>query len=238
MIDELLKDTAHRPWELPGGSWQYYQEWNNAVFLHWKLPSTVLRPLIPEGLELDDFEGQSWISLVAFTMEKIRPAYLPSWSFISDFHEINLRTYVIHDHKPGVFFLNIEAEKSLSAWISRKLSGLPYEKSKITRLPGSYQSVNTRKGFNLDATFEIGKQITTKTPLERWLTERYSLYLEKNKQLFRYDIHHKEWALNEIKINKLSCQYQLAGFQFSNAAPDLVQYSAGVQVLAWNKKQV
>jgi uncharacterized protein YqjF (DUF2071 family) len=81
---------------------------------------------------------------------KIRPKKLPAVKFISDFHEINLRTYIDNDNKKGVYFLNIEAEKHLSAFIARNLSGLPYEKSIIQRRDKIYSSKNSIKNFALE----------------------------------------------------------------------------------------
>ena len=70
--DNILNITNHRPWEIPRGSWKFYQEWNNAVFLHWQVELAELKKFVPRELEIDLFEGKPWISLVAFTMEKIR----------------------------------------------------------------------------------------------------------------------------------------------------------------------
>jgi len=116
---EILRFVNHRPWELPKGNWAYYQEWNEAVFLHIKVPYEALRPCVPERLTIDRFEGDCYVSVVAFTMERIQTKYLPALSFISDFHEINVRTYVTLGNKKGVYFLSIEAQKRLSAWISK-----------------------------------------------------------------------------------------------------------------------
>src|SRR3978361_939257 len=118
-ISNILSTTSHRPFELPIGKWKYYQEWNNTLFLHWAIPFDILRKHVPEGLNIDSYNGKYYISLVAFTMQKIRPKYLPSVSFISDFHEINLRTYVDSGSKKGVYFLNIEAEKYLSVFVAK-----------------------------------------------------------------------------------------------------------------------
>lgn len=237
-INEILNKTSHRPWPLPAGKWQYYQEWNHALFFHWKVPYEILSPLIPGRLELDQFEGSYWVSLVPFTMQKIRPRNIPALAFISDFHEINLRTYIINNHKPGVYFLNIEAGKYLSAWIARTLSGLPYGHSDIYRAAGHYESLNTKKGFHLRSVFEIKSELTKKSSLVLWLTERYCLYMQENKRLFRYDIHHQEWPIKAIEIKELSLNYEVQGLDLGNSTPDLVQYSDGVKVLAWGKKEL
>ena len=77
-IADLLQRTAHRPSPLPNGRWSYYQEWNDAVFLHYGVPANAIKDLLPPGLELDTFHGETWVSIVGFTMQRVRPRSLPS----------------------------------------------------------------------------------------------------------------------------------------------------------------
>lgn len=235
---ELLNQTAHRSWDLPSGKWQFYQEWNEALFIHWEIPFELLRSFVPEKLILDNFQGTYFVSLVAFSMQKIRPRNLPSLKFVSDFHEINLRTYIDQNGKKGVYFLNIEAEKQLSAFVARKLSGLPYEKASIKRASEFYRSRNRVKNFRLDAEFDISDPVLQKTELDYWLTERYCLYLDQKDQLFRYDIHHPEWELSKLELKKAEIHYQLNELTLSSNIPFLAHYSKGVSVLSWKKRKL
>jgi hypothetical protein len=241
MTDKILADNQHRPWPIPTGQWQYYQEWNNALFLHWIVPVELIRDLVPAELPIDTFEGKAWVSLVAFTMEKIRPRLLPSLNYISNFHEINLRTYVNYKGKSGVYFLNIEAEKALSTFIARQLSGLPYEKAEIRRFVKgtdySYTSVNKGKNFKFNTDFTLGNKIESKSDLDKWLTERYSLYLKKDNKLYRYQIHHAEWPLHNVAVNKLECNYAIKQMVLNNTPP-LQHYSKGIRVIAWGSEQL
>jgi uncharacterized protein YqjF (DUF2071 family) len=237
-IFNILSDTAHRPFELPIGQWKYYQEWNNALFLHWKIPFDILRRHVPDQLHIDTYDGNCYISLVAFTMQKIRPKYLPAIKFISDFHEVNLRTYIDNGNKKGVYFLNIEAEKHLSVFVARRLSGLPYEKSIINRSDKTYNSKNAIKNFVLDTEFEAKEKLLNKSGLDKWLTERYCLYLKVNEKIFRYHIHHKEWELKNVVIKKLNLDYKIGDLNLLNNRPDLAHYSDGAKVLAWNRHEV
>jgi uncharacterized protein YqjF (DUF2071 family) len=237
VIDDILLNTRHRPFDLPKGNWNYYQEWNNALFLHWKVPFEILRELIPNQLNIDIFEGSSYVSLVAFTMEKIRPRYLPAVSFISNFDEINLRTYVENGGKQGVYFLNIEAAKYLSAFIAQTLSGLPYEKATIYRTDVTYQSNNPQKDFYFNAEFEIKEQLTEKTALDKWLTERYCLYIDINKAMYRYDIQHKEWEIKKVEIKNLNLNYHIKELKLSTH-PDYVHYSDGIKVVSWQREKI
>ena len=240
-IDELLGTTSHRPWDLPIGPWRYYQEWNNTLFLHWNVPASELIKVIPKGLPLDTFNGEGWISLVAFTMERTKPRYLPSISAISNFHEVNVRTYVNKDNKGGVYFLSIEAEKHISCFVAKLLSGLPYIKSRIDfqtkSNPRKYSSTNTNNDFQLDINFSVGESIVEKSDLHTWLTERYCLYLDEGQKVFRYQTHHKPWALNEVKISDLNTQYKIGNISLQRK-PDLVHFSQGVKVVAWRREAV
>lgn len=239
--DNIIHSISHRPWTLPNGRWRYYQEWNNALFLHWKVSTEELTKLIPNNISVDTFGGESWISLVAFTMEKIRPRFLPSVSTISSFHEINVRTYLTQGNKQGVYFLNIEAEKQISSFIARLLSGLPYEKANIDRQKKDenqkYIATNKSKGFQLDITFTVGQKITDKSDLDNWLTERYCLYLDKNDKLYRYEIHHKPWQLYQVEISNLTIDYKIGSISL-NRNPDLTHYSDGVKVIAWQRQNL
>ncbi|WP_026706528.1 YqjF family protein [Flavobacterium soli] len=237
-ITDLLAQIAHRPWELPKGNWKYYQEWNNALFIHWAVPPEALQHYLPENLPLDTFEGKAYVSLVAFTMQKIRPRQLPAVAYISDFHEINLRTYIDRDGKKGVYFLSMEAEKSLSVWIAKSMSGLPYEKALMFRDEKSYTSKNAKRDFELDAVFEIKETVATKTDLDRWLTERYSLYLDEKNSLYRYEVHHKEWEIKHVEVKNLNLKYKIGDLDFSKQKPDLMHYSDGVKVLAWGREKL
>jgi uncharacterized protein len=237
-ISTILSDISHRPFELPVGKWKYYQEWNNALFLHWVIPFNILQKYVPKQLHIDSFGGNYYISLVAFTMQKIRPKSLPAIKLISDFHEINIRTYIDSGNKKGVYFLNIEAEKHLSAFIAKNLSGLPYEKSIIKRTDKTYNSKNIIKNFVLDTEFEVKEKILNKSDLDRWLTERYCLYLDTDHKLFRYDIHHKEWELKNVEIKNLILNYKIGDISITDKPPDLTHYSEGVNVIAWRKHKL
>lgn len=233
---DVLNQNSHRPWALPAHSWTFYQEWNHVLFMHWEVPIELLRTCVPEGMNIDTFEGKAYVSLVAFQMQKVRPRNLPSMSFISDFEELNLRTYIDNDGKKGVYFISIEAGKRLSAYVSRKLSGLPYRKSNMLNQRGHYVSRNDEKDVALDVTFEVGEKLAHKTTLDHWLTERYCcIYADRNNNLYRYEMHHPEWELKSAEISKINVSYPIETMNLSARTPELVHYSEGVKVLAWKK---
>lgn len=231
--------TSHRPWPLPSEPWRYYQEWNHTLFLHWKIPLSDLEKLVPADARVDTFDGSAWISLVAFSMENIRPRGLPSIPAISNFKEINVRTYLTKNNKPGVYFLSIEAEKYLSTFLAKLLSGLPYEKAAMAfqqkERSARFVSNNNAKGFHLKAGFTIGSKLLTKSDLDQWLTERYCLYLDRNKNLYSFDIHHLPWELKNVEISNLVTKYHLGNISLDRR-PDMMHYSPGVKVLSWSRQ--
>ncbi len=235
-IREILNTKEHRPWEMPTGNWKFYQEWNNAIFLHWQVELTELEKVVPKELEIDLFEGKPWVSVVAFTMEKIRPKNLPSFPPISDFDEINIRTYVKSNNKPGVYFLSIEGGKKLSCIVAKGMSELPYRFSKIKRSQNLYKSSNSEFNDKLNIEFTIEKELKEKTELDKWLTERYALFQDTEKSINEFEIHHLEWPINEIKLKTVDFDYPRFGKLIKNE-PNKIQYSKGVKVIAWGKNK-
>lgn len=235
-IREILNTTKHRPWEIPSESWKFYQEWNNAIFFHWQVELNELEKFVPKELEIDLFEGKPWVSLVTFAMEKIRPKYLPYFPPISDFDEINIRTYVKSNNKTGVYFLSIEGGKLLSCKVAKGVSELPYRFSKIQRTENQHESYNSEFNDKLNFEFTTGKEIKDKTELDKWLTERYALFQDTEKSINKFEIHHLEWPINEINIQKFEFNYPRFGELIKNA-PNRIQYSKGVKVIAWGKNK-
>ena len=235
-IKELIKTTAHRPWKIPSEPWRFYQEWNNAIFLHWQVELNELKKFVPNSLEIDLFEGRPWVSMVAFTMEKMRPKNLPSFSPISNFDEINIRTYVKDKGKSGVYFLNIEGGTSLSCKLARSISELPYRYSKMVRSENSFESNNQENGDYLNIKYLIEGVVSNKLPIDKWLTERYALFQDAGKYLNSFEIHHIEWPINEIDIKEIDISYSKFE-KLIGGKPDKVQYSKGVEVIAWGKEK-
>jgi uncharacterized protein len=229
----FINQIKHRPWEMPNKNWQFYQEWNDVLFLHFEVDFKELKALIPRDLTLDTFNYKHYVSVVIFKMEKIRPANLPSIRLISDFYEINVHTYVKKGDKKGIYFINIEANKKLSALIAKTLSGLPYEKSEIIREPNAYININHKKDYYLDVSFKVGEKINFKSELDVWFTERYCLYLHKNDKLHRYDIHHTEWNVYQVNLLKIDIQYHINSLEIENYKLAHFHYSPGVQVISW-----
>ena len=97
-----LKETAHRPWPLPEGSWLMGQTWDDLLFAHWPVAAELLRPLVSPKVDVDEFEGSAWLGITPFRVTGLRLRGLPPVPRFSEFLELNVRTYVTHGDKPGI----------------------------------------------------------------------------------------------------------------------------------------
>nr|MDQ5811098.1 DUF2071 domain-containing protein [Actinomycetota bacterium] len=99
--------------------------WQDLLFMHWPLKEEVLRPLIPSALALDTFDGSAWLGVVPFGMSGVRPRFVPEVSWLSDFPELNVRTYVSADGKPGIWFFSLDAHNPIAVRVARATFNLP-----------------------------------------------------------------------------------------------------------------
>ena len=165
------------------------QHWSDLLLLHWPVPPEILRPTIPDDLELDLFEGQAWASVVGFHLSglRMRPVRWIPWG---DFDEVNLRTYVkTADGKRGVWFHSLDSTDVFAVLGARILYGLSYRSAKIekslTDQSISYQS--TTHGIfgkipaRLDAQLDesVGTSKIAREPLDRFLLERYRFWARR-----------------------------------------------------------
>ena len=131
-MHRALTETAHRPWPLPTGPWIMSQSWHDLLFAHWPIDASHLRPLIPAALEIDKFQGEAWIGVVPFRMSGVRLRATPALPTLSAFPELNVRTYVTHGGKPGVWFFSLDAANAIAVSVARAWFHLPYFNARMT----------------------------------------------------------------------------------------------------------
>ncbi len=231
-LNALESKMEHRLWPIPKTKWSFYQEWNDVLFLHYNVNKRALMRYVPKSLELDNFDGNYWVSIVAFDMKNIRPRQLPAVPLVSDFREVNIRTYVRRGGKQGVYFLKINADNALSCLIAKTISGLPYRHAKMNRSKNSFYVKSQSSSLSIDYT--VKNTILNTTALDRWLTERYALFMKENNRTFRFDIHHEPWKLKHLEFIQISID-QPEFCSLINRPPVLSHYAEGIKVLAWNK---
>src|SRR5262245_18657101 len=102
--------------------------WKRLLFLHWRMDLDVVQGCLPDGLTVDAFDGSAWVAIVPFEMRNSRPIWSPVIPHVSNFLELNLRTYVVdRNGTPGVWFLSLSANRRLAVAWGRNRFRLPYQ---------------------------------------------------------------------------------------------------------------
>lgn len=122
--------SDHLPFAMPSRPFLLSQEWRNLTFMHWEVSVEKLQPHIPDGLEIDLFDGKAYVGTIPFMMKNVRPRLLPALPGISTFPEFNVRTYVKKNGKAGVLFLTLDAQSRVTCFHAPRKYGLPYRYAK------------------------------------------------------------------------------------------------------------
>ncbi len=239
----ILRNTAHRTWPVPRGPWVMRQTWRELLFAHWPVEPDTLRPRIPPGLTLDTYQGHAWIGIVPFRMTDIRVRGMLPIPTATHLPEINVRTYVVAQEKPGVLFFSLDAGSLLAVLTARMAFLLPYYGARFTlKRQGTvihYESHRPRTKappveFVADY-WPVGPVFEPRLgSLEDWLTARYCLYTSgRSGRLYRGDIHHVPWPLQmaqaDIARNTMASGQGLA----LPDTPPLLHYAHRMDMLAW-----
>lgn len=219
-------------------------QWYDLLFMHWPIHVDLLRPLIPRSLDIETFDGTAWVGVVPFGMSGVRPRLVPTVPGLSAFLELNVRTYVTAEGKPGVWFFSLDAANPLAVRGARWTFHLPYFDARMTIEHGEkggfvYGSTRTHRGAP-PAEFKARYRPTGPVALARqgsidhWLTERYCLYSANRRGVVsRGEIHHAQWPLQpatvEIERNAMT---DALGLVLPNMPP-LLHFARHLRVMAW-----
>lgn len=217
--------------------------WHDLLFAHWPMPVAALRGLIPPALEIDTLDGTAWLGVVPFRMSGVAPRGVPALPWLSAFPELNVRTYVTAEGKPGVWFFSLDAASALAVAVARAWYHLPYFRARIscaaTASGGvNYESWRTHPGapaaeFRAQYRPLAPAALATRGSLDYFLTERYCLYAANSRgHVFRGDIHHQPWPLQpaeaEISVNTMAAAHTLV----LPATPPLLHFARELRVVA------
>jgi uncharacterized protein len=174
------------------------QTWQNLLFAHWRVSYDVLRPHVPERLELEEHDGSAWIGLTPFRVTGLRLRGMPPLPFVSSFSELNCRTYVRVGDRPGIWFFSLDASSAAAAAAARRSYRLPYRHAQIRRDGDSFRA-DTDGAGSFRARYHPAGALASAEPgtLEYFLVERYCLYAGNGE--LRADIHHAPWALQSAE---------------------------------------
>jgi uncharacterized protein len=230
------------PTVVPPGPWVMVQRWHHLLFAHWRCPIADLRPLIPEPLEIETFDGSAWVGVIPFYMSGVRMRLTPPVPTANEFEELNVRTYVTLDGRPGIWFFSLDCASSLAVLGARVGIYLPYYRAAMSMTTDNgtidYRSERwhwTGTPAAFAASYQPVGEVFNPAPdtLEHFLTERYCLYSSAGRRIWRGDIIHPRWNLQgaEARIDRNS-MIAAASIRQLGHEP-LLHYSAFQDVRFW-----
>ena len=235
-----LDELGHRPWPLPGGSWLQGQTWCDLLFAHWRVPEEQLRRVIPPSLPLHLYDdGSAWLGITPFVVKGLRLRGTPPLPWVSEFPELNVRTYVEVGGKPGIYFLSLDAARRAAVIAARRTYRLPYfhARMRADRVGARIDYESERIDSSGSAARFRGSYAPagapTDDPLARWLAERYCAYTtDEQGRALRIDIHHPPWPLQPADA-QLDAQGMADQVGIELEGEPLLHFSARQDTLIW-----
>jgi uncharacterized protein YqjF (DUF2071 family) len=215
--------------------------WHDVLFLHWPVPEHRITTHVPNALNVETFDGSAWCGIVPFSMSEIRPRLLPAVPTVSNFPELNIRTYVNDGRYSGVWFHSRDASSTLAVEVARWTVSLNYYHAdmRVTRTDDtitfrSHRDSNEYGAFDFVASYDreaaLGSETTDR---HKFLTERYFLFSQsEGGTLYRGRIHHEPWTLHRAqhRIRTMNIEGHPSP---PETKPASVLYSPGANVQAW-----
>lgn len=228
--DTCQRPAVHGQIAAPAGRWRWSQQWRDVLFLHWPAEARELRHQLPAGLEVDTYDGQAWVSYVAFRLQGVRLHGWPALPFCSQLLELNFRTYVCYRGEPAICFLTMHADHRWMIAAAKLLTPLPYELARLSHttddVGGEFLCQPRPEAPPLlSASFQFGNDVIAEPgSLVNWLTERYVAYVGTRQGLQRMQVFHAPWLLRTVELHRCAYPADLHG-------DPLCHFSAGVSSL-------
>lgn len=212
------------------------QDWQRASFLHWRVPSDAVAPLLPAGTRPDELDGSSWVGLIAFRMARFTLVPGPALPYIGTFPEINVRLYTVDDEgRRGVLFRSLEASRALTVLGARTVMNVPYQwaRMSIRRTGDAIDYRSTRlTGTRPSSRIVVrpSREAVVDDPLADFLTARWGMHTVLRGRTRFVPNEHEPWPLRRASLVSLDDELVAAGGLSGVASrpPDSVLYSPGV----------
>jgi uncharacterized protein len=227
--------------------WVMHQRWTNVLFAHWPVRPEALRPLLPSSLVPDTFGGEAWVGIIPFQMSNVRPRGVPPLPWVSRFLELNVRTYVRHGDRAGVWFFSLDASNPLAVRAARAAVHLPYYDARMGMGVAADGTVRYRSDRTLprgrpgappasfDAIYRPEGDVRPAAPgtLEYFLVERYTLFSAGLRGLLDVKVAHPPWPLQRATASiTQNTMGDAAGIALSGT-PRYLHFATRVDVRTW-----
>jgi len=193
----------------------FVADWQRVVFVHFAVHPADLAPHVPHPLDV--VEGRAFVSLVCFSLERMRPGRLipprvgrALLGPISEHAFLNVRTYVRGPAGPGVHFLTEWINNPLSLHLGPLTYGLPYRLADIDRvdLPaGGLTQIRVTdpdhsSGIGITVPYDPAAPVAPSRAgtLDEFLVERYTAYTARRGVNRFFHIAHNPWDVARVDL--------------------------------------
>ena len=235
MTDTAIEPVTPAPPALVGRT-SASQRWTDLGFVHWRVDSSAVAPLLPAGLRPDEHDGSSWVGLIGFVLGRATLFGSPPIPYLGNFVEVNVRLYAVDAlGRRGVVFVSLEAARLAAVIGARAAFSIPYfwSATSLVRSDGALVYRSRRHGrahARTDFTVRPSTRMVSEDDTADFLTARWALFAYRGGRTIRLPNTHERWDLYEATLEHLDdTLLEVAGFpRLVGRAPDSVLYSPGV----------
>lgn len=191
----------------------FLADWMRVLMMHFEVDAGALQRRMPYQLDLH--EGRAFVTLVAFTMENMRPRLggkLGAWLLkpIATHDFLNVRTYVRHNGEPGIHFLAEWLSNWLAVQLGPRTFSLPYRHGCTSYQHdcrsgiycGSVRDVQTKTLFQYRAQPQIVPPFSPceQDSFDAWLMERYAAFNAAGGRKRFFRVWHPPWSQARVEV--------------------------------------
>ena len=220
--------------------------WRNLLMANYVIDPSILKKYLPCKTELDTFNDEHYVSLVAFLFQnvKVRGVAFP---FHTNFEEVNLRFYVRYKEnnswKRGVVFMKEIVPRRMITFVANTLYGENYATHKMkhanfkneTELFVNYEWKVRNEWNHFSCVAERNPENIIENSAEEFITEHYWGYTFIDDNCTGvYEVAHPKWRIYKVKSYDIVCNtkqlYGDAFFETLNRKPKSVFLAEGSDI--------
>lgn len=204
--------------------------WSDLLYLHWRLPIEEVRRRVPFRLELDLFEEEAWVTAVSYAVHDARPTAVALPAGLS-YLEVDLRTYVRHRGRRGVYCFSVDASSLLAVELGKiGMLRCSHANASLNRNGRQYVFWLTRKSSGRKGQFvryRPGETTGLSTPgtLQHFLLERRVCFAPRGPFMFEWELQHDPLLVQRCEIDAIADELVAAArLPLPSPRPEMVHY--------------
>jgi uncharacterized protein YqjF (DUF2071 family) len=225
-------------------------QWQDLIMANYKVEPSLFDGLVPHGTELDLYQGDCYLSLVAFKFvdTAMMGIKIP---FHTHFEEINLRFYVerkvTDEIRRGVVFVKEIVPRSAICLVANSLYGENYERWNTAHEDKESGHTYFWSRGDCENSIEVEYKNSLGVPAdesrEAFIIEHYWGYTRRGEhRTDEYLVEHPKWELFEVNYAEIDVDFgETYGERFdflSDVAPDSVLLAKGSEISVYRGQRM